>query len=157
MHLHDNAHCCAQQQQRGNGGGSGYNRGSNNSGHGNRCRHGDDSNTGRANTAVTVNGAYSPNAIAPVSATPITAPFTVVAAPPAPVTVSPTPGITQTVPTPYVIQSPPSGIGHPFLCTYISCLTLNAPTPMPDIFDVHPALQSIHLHLNNYQIIVYHL
>ena len=45
-HIHNNADCRAQQQQRGNG--SGHNR-DNNSGNGNRRHHGDGSNTGRQN------------------------------------------------------------------------------------------------------------
>ena len=112
-HLHDNADCRAQQQQRGNGNGSGYNRGNKNNG--NRRPHGDGSNTGRANTAVAANAASSLTVIAPAPAAPVTSSFTRVAAPPAPATPPPTPVTSEAAPTPYVIESPPSGIGFSFL------------------------------------------
>ena len=79
-HLHDNADCRAQKQQRGNGGVSGYNRGNNNNGNSNRQRHDGGSNTGRANTVVTVNRTSSATIIAPVSANPVAAPSDPVAA-----------------------------------------------------------------------------
>ena len=99
-HLHDNADCrFQQQQQRGNGNCSDYNRGYNN--YDNRRHRGDGSNTGRANTAVTVNGTSSPTAIAPALVAQFTAP--------------PTPVRFEVAPTPYVIEAPPSGIGFSFL------------------------------------------
>ena len=114
-HLHDNAECRAQQQQRGNSNGSGYNRG-NDSDSGNRRRHGDDSNTGRANTVVIANGTSSPSVIAPTPAAPVvTAPSSPVAAPPTPLTAPPTPVRSEAAPTPYVNESPPSGIGFSVL------------------------------------------
>ena len=71
LNLHNHAECGAQQQQRGNGGTSGYNCGNDNSGNGIRRRHSDGSNTGQANTVVTVNGMSSLTVIAPVSAAPV--------------------------------------------------------------------------------------
>ena len=82
---------------------------------GNRCRHGSDSNTGRANTGVTVNGTSSPRAITPAPAIPSIVPSCPVTAPPTPVPAPPAPVASQVSPTPYVIKSPPSGIGYPFL------------------------------------------
>ena len=120
IHLHDNADCRVQQQQRGNGGGGGYTRGTNNSGNGNRRRHGGGSNTGRANTAVTANGISSPTVVTPVPAAPITALFTPVAAPPAPFTALPTPIRSEAAPTPYINESPPSGIAFLFLAGFVT-------------------------------------
>ena len=115
-HLHDNADCHAQQQHRGNGNGSGYSRGNNNSGIGNIRHHGDGSNTGRANTSVTTNGTSTPAVIAPAPASPVvTAPSIPVAAPPAPFTAPPTRIMPKGAPTPYVNESPPSGVGFSFL------------------------------------------
>ena len=125
-HLHDNTNYRAQQQHRGNGNGSGYNHGNNNSGNGNRRHHGDDSNTGRANTAVTANGTSSPTVIAPAPASQVvTAPSTPVATPPAPFTLPPTPVTSEAAPTPYVNESPPSGIGFLFLAGYATPGPLN--------------------------------
>ena len=114
-HLHYNANCRVQQQQRGNGGSSGNIRGNYDLGNGNRRRHGSGSNTGRANTGVAVNGTSSLTINAPVPAVPFTVASCSVTAPPASIPAPPAPVASQVPPTPYVLESPPSGVGYPFL------------------------------------------
>ena len=65
---------------------------------------------------MTANDTPSPTVIASAPASlVVTAPSTPVAAPPAPFTPPPTPVTYEAAPTPYVNESPPSGIGFSFL------------------------------------------
>ena len=130
MHLHDDTDHRAQQQQRGNSGGSNYTRGKNNRGNGNGRCHGGGSNTGRANPAAPANGTSSPAVSTPASVTPVIAPSTPVTVTPAPVTAPPTPVTPHAAPTPYsVIESPPSGIGLSFLAVSTTLGQLKFTTP----------------------------
>ena len=89
----------------------------------NRRHHGEGSNAGRADTAVTANGSSTPTVIAPAPAsTVVTDPFTPVAtppaqftAPPAPLTAPPTLIKSEAALMPYVNESPSSGIVFSFL------------------------------------------
>ena len=124
--LHDTADCYAQQQQRSNGEGSECTRGNNNSGNGNRRRDCCDFNTGRTNMTVTANGTPSCTVIAP-------APATLVTVPPTPVT-------TQTYSMPYVIESPPSGIGYSLLAGF----TTSGPLKFTTISDCGAPSDYVH-------------